>query len=261
MAMQLQPGSGSTKDIVEKAANQCIQLVKAEPDIVCLPEAWIWKNSVVPRHELRNVYSLAVKAFTRLAIELGTYVVLGGVPKSTAHGDFVSSPVIDPTGNVVGEQLKTHLFRGEKTRFKPGTSLEIFKMGNLNVGILVCHDIAFPEAARVLTLKGAALILNPSRISAAGIEPWQLYIKTRALENRVPIVGANILAPSQYPGRSLIVDLAILEEEQIVYPVVKAEAEHEEKFISCNIDPNMINKLRKERLGNRVPAIYKEIAL
>ncbi|MFQ5998498.1 MAG: carbon-nitrogen hydrolase family protein, partial [Candidatus Bathyarchaeia archaeon] len=144
VAVQLQPGSGSIKDIVAKAADHCL-LVKAEPDIMCLPEAWIWKNSVMPGHELRNVYSLAVEAFTRVATELGTYVALGGIPSSTANGDFVSSPVIDPSGNVVGEQLKTHLFRGEKTRFQPGTTLEIFKMGDLNVGILVCHDIVFPE--------------------------------------------------------------------------------------------------------------------
>ena len=66
--------------------------------------------------------------------------------------------------------------------------------------------MVFPKVANTLVKKGAQVLLSPSRIVRRGIEPWQMYVQVRALENRVPILAANI-ENRRFGGDSLVVDL------------------------------------------------------
>ncbi|MFB5619892.1 MAG: carbon-nitrogen hydrolase family protein, partial [Nitrosopumilus sp.] len=54
--------------------------------------------------------------------------------------------------------------------------------------------------------KGAQILFSPSRIVKRGIEPWQMYVQVRALENRIPILAANV-QNYKFGGNSLIIDL------------------------------------------------------
>jgi predicted amidohydrolase len=66
--------------------------------------------------------------------------------------------------------------------------------------------MVFPNVANTLVKKGAQVLLSPSRIVRRGIEPWQMYVQVRALENRVPILAANV-ENQRFGGNSVIVDL------------------------------------------------------
>ena len=66
--------------------------------------------------------------------------------------------------------------------------------------------MVFPKVANTLVKKGAQVLLSPSRIVRRGIEPWQMYVQVRALENRIPILAANI-ENRRFGGNSIIVDL------------------------------------------------------
>ncbi len=66
--------------------------------------------------------------------------------------------------------------------------------------------MVFPKVANTLVKKGAQVLLSPSRIVRRGIEPWQMYVQVRALENRMPILAANV-ENHRYGGNSLVVDL------------------------------------------------------
>ena len=50
----------------------------------------------------------------------------------------------------------------------------------------------FQMVANTLVKKGAQVLFSPSRIVRRGIEPWQMYVQVRALENRIPILAANV---------------------------------------------------------------------
>ena len=66
--------------------------------------------------------------------------------------------------------------------------------------------MVFPQVANTLVQKGAQVLLSPSRIVKRGIKPWQMYVQVRALENRVPILAANV-RNYRFGGNSIIVDL------------------------------------------------------
>ncbi len=228
--------------LTRKAAQQKVRLI-------CLPEHWLIDKILKPENEVYRV-------FCALAKELNVYINLGGIYEK--HGDttFFLSPVISPTGEIIAKQKKVHLFGRENRRAIGGDRFEILEVDRVKVGIMVCHDVVFPESARTLVLKGAELLINPSLIVAEGVEPWQIYLKSRALENRVPIVAPN---PYYFPfirGKSVIFDLKYDKKERIMQVVKLIEATHSTQVIMAEIDLDDEAILRKERLKERKPNAY-----
>ena len=72
--------------------------------------------------------------------------------------------------------------------------------------MVICYDMVFPKVANTLVKKGAQVLISPSRIVRRGIEPWQMYVQVRALENRIPILSCKC-RKSRFGGNSIIVDL------------------------------------------------------
>jgi predicted amidohydrolase len=84
---------------------------------------------------------------------------------------------------------KLHLFEREREWFEPGNlPLEVHRVGPARVGMLICFDWRFPEAARVLALLGADVIAHPSNLVFANA---QRAMEVRSLENRIATVTAN----------------------------------------------------------------------
>ncbi len=102
----------------------------------------------------------------------------------------------------MGKYRKLHLFDEEKLFFSPGNlELPVFKIGSVTVGLLVCFDWIFPEAARTLALKGAEIICQPANL----VLPYcQGAMVTRAIENRVFTVTANRVGSEARGGKPLL---------------------------------------------------------
>jgi len=86
---------------------------------------------------------------------------------------------------------KTHLFYKEQLCFDPGdTGFFVVEdtARDLRVGPMICYDWRFPEAARVLMLLGADLIVCPSNLVT---DAWRLVMPARAIENKVYLAVAN----------------------------------------------------------------------
>lgn len=101
---------------------------------------------------------------------------------------------------------KTHLFGDEKKFFFPGdTGFKVWSVKGVRVGLMICFDWFFPEAARVLALKGAQVIAHPSNL----VLPWGPQgMNIRSLENRVFSVTANRVGRERglkFIGRSQVV--------------------------------------------------------
>ena len=121
--------------------------------------------------------------FTR---KRGCAVVAGLVESSGTR--FYNSCVLVHRGKV-SVYRKTHLFGNEKKFFTPGDSgFKVQDVSGTKVGMMICFDWFFPEAARTLALKGAEIIAHPSNL----VLPWgPEAMKIRSLENRVFTVTAN----------------------------------------------------------------------
>jgi predicted amidohydrolase len=168
----------------------------------------------------------------------------------------IESVLIDPGGEVVGRQSKVHLFRQEKERAYAGLSYSLVDINGVKAGIIVCYDNVFPEVARTLAVMGADLLFLPSRIVAEGLEPWRLYILTRALENRIPIVAPNVYVPPAFPGGSIIVDVEETGTRRVVIPRVVREIHDGPGVAVYGVDLERTRRLRSERLGERRPETY-----
>ena len=93
---------------------------------------------------------------------------------------------------------KIHLFYKEKNWFSPGdTDLELFRIDDVRIGVIICFDWIFPEATRTLALKGADVICHPSNL----LFPYaQNAMLTRSIENRVYTVTANRIGSEDRDG-------------------------------------------------------------
>jgi len=235
----------SAERLVKTAANQGAK-------IVCFPEHWLL--------EYREHGHLATERLSKAARDSSIFVITGAnyMPNviPTSPELRVRSLVIDSQGTVLGQQDKVHLYKNEKKVATPGSQYEVIQTPFGRIGILICYDCMFPEAARTLALKGADLIFAPSRIGYAALDPWILYLRARALENRVPIVAPNVFRPPRYAGGSVIVDLTEESDSKVVVGKLQASAGSGEKVIVADVDVERARELRRERFLDRQPTAY-----
>lgn len=230
------------KDSIDEAIEHSLELLKrvgsARSDIVCLPEQWYPK-------QLDSLDELEPLQGT--AREYSMVIVSGAFYRSIDGSMHISCPVIDSDGSIMGEQLKLHPYGKEVDNVKAGDRLLLFEHNGVRFGVAICHDVVFPEVARALALNNADLIFFPSRIISEGIEPWHIYVKARALENRVPCIAPN-LCSDKFGGMSIIVDLRYDEALDIVLPdvVIASGGEH---VVISDIDVEASRRIRSMRMS------------
>ncbi len=141
----------------------------------------------------------ATKRLTRAASESGTTIVAGLAEKD---GDrlFNSSVLFRPDGSREIYR-KVHLFMDEKSIFTPGDlGFPVFEACGTTIGMMICFDWIFPEAARSLALAGAEIICHPSNL----LLPWcQAAMVTRCQENMVHAVTSNRVGTENRTGTEL----------------------------------------------------------
>ena len=140
--------------------------------------------------------------------------IVAGFCEKEGKSFYNSSMLICPDGR---KHLyrKIHLFWDEYKWFTPGNlnfdAVEIEgTFGKVKIGMMICFDWAFPEAARTLTLAGAQIICHPSNL----VMPYcQKAMYARAVENRVFIITCNRIGTEEkgdkkltFTGNSVILD-------------------------------------------------------
>lgn len=143
----------------------------------------------------------AIKRFSKLAKELNVVIPVSFFEKY-GNTAFNSVAIIDADGEIKGVYRKTHipdgLPYGEKFYFTPGdTGFMAIKTKFAKIGVGICWDQWFPEAARSMALMGAEVLLYPTAI---GSEPilkrdsmphWQRVMQGHAAANIMPVVASN----------------------------------------------------------------------
>lgn len=103
-----------------------------------------------------------LQAWSDAARRTGACIV-GGLAERSGDRLYNSAVCIDETGAIVDVYRKLHLFGREHEGFTAGDrGLPIVELAGLRVGVLVCYDLRFPEAMRILALRGAELIAVPT---------------------------------------------------------------------------------------------------
>jgi N-carbamoylputrescine amidase len=140
--------------------------------------------------------------FATLAAELGVVLPLS-VYERAGQSTFNTVVVVDADGAVLGTYRKSHIPDGpgytEKYYFNPGdTGFRVWATRYATIGVGICWDQWFPEAARCMALLGAELLFYPTAIGSEPPDPswdssghWQRVMQGHAGANLMPLVAAN----------------------------------------------------------------------
>jgi N-carbamoylputrescine amidase len=155
-----------------------------------------------------------------VARELGVVIPVSFFERA-GHAYYNSVAVIDADGAILGVYRKSHIPDGpgyeEKFYFRPGdTGFRVWRTKKGAIGVGICWDQWFPEAARAMMLLGAEMLLYPTAIGSEPHEPdldtrdpWQRAMIGHAVSNVVPVVAANRIgeeAGQRFYGSSFIAD-------------------------------------------------------
>ena len=201
----------SVPDTPEKSIRKAEELVREAAakgaNVILLPE--LFENWYFCQERRYDSYRLAmpveenpaVQHFRKVAAELNV-----AMPISFYEQDgnvlYNSIAMIDADGSVLGVYRKTHIpddhFYQEKFYFTPGgTGFKVWDTRFGKIGVGICWDQWFPEAARCMALMGAEVLLYPTAI---GSEPvlecdsmphWQRCMQGHAAANLMPVIAAN----------------------------------------------------------------------
>ncbi|ALP38842.1 N-carbamoylputrescine amidase [Paenibacillus sp. IHB B 3084] len=147
-------------------------------------------------------HNKAVNHFKKIAKELQVVLPISFYEKKN-YARYNSLAVIDADGEVLGKYRKSHIPDGpgyeEKFYFNPGdTGFKVWNTRYAKIGIGVCWDQWYPEAARCMALMGAEILFYPTAI---GSEPqdssidskdhWQTCMLGHAASNLMPVIASN----------------------------------------------------------------------
>jgi N-carbamoylputrescine amidase len=156
----------------------------------------------------------------RVAQLAGELIVCVGYTEDAPGGPYSSAACVSGDG-LLGHHRKVHLPPGERTTFGAGDGFAAFDTPLGRIGMLICYDKTFPEAARQLALDGAGLIASLAAWPVCRIDPatlmrrdlqvrhFNLLDQARALENQVVWVSSNQVGRFgrlRFPGQAKVVD-------------------------------------------------------
>lgn len=156
----------------------------------------------------------AVLHFQRLAAELELVLPISFFERAN-NAHYNSIAIIDADGRMLGVYRKSHIPDGpgyrEKFYFNPGdTGFRVWNTRHARIGVAICWDQWFPEAARAMALQGAEILFYPTAIGSEpqnaaldSKEHWQTVMRGHAGANLTPLVASNRI------GREAMTDSAI----------------------------------------------------
>ncbi len=197
----------TSSENLETAEKMVREAAASGAQVILLPE--LFENRYFCQERNYNSYKLAlplrenpaVCRFRRVAQELRIVLPVSFFERD-GNTTYNSVAMIDADGSVLGVYRKTHIpddhFYQEKFYFTPGnTGFQVWDTAFGKIGVGICWDQWFPEAARCMALLGAQLLLYPTAI---GSEPiiecdsmphWRRCMQGHAAANVVPVIAAN----------------------------------------------------------------------
>ncbi len=224
--VQMSPTSNIEQN-VQKAIDKIHELASAGANIICLQE--LFTSLYFCDTENYDHFNLAVavpgiltEKFSTIAQQLNVVLVLSLFEKAAPGLYYNTTAIIDADGKYVGKYRKNHIPDDpgyyEKFYFTPGdTGYQVFKTKFAKIGVLICWDQWYPEAARITSLMGAEILFFPTAIgwhlhqdeqtNIDQYNAWQTIQRSHAIANGVCVVSVNrvgVEAGSNFWGGSFI---------------------------------------------------------
>ncbi len=193
---------------LDKAESMVRRAVREGAQIVLLPE--LFETPYFCQKEKAEYYrwasdldtNPAIERFQTVARELEIVLPISFFEKKN-NARYNSVAVINADGEILGIYRKSHIPAGpgyeEKFYFNPGdTGFRVWQTRYGRIGVGICWDQWYPEAARCMALQGAELLLYPTAIGSEPQDPgvdskqhWQICMRGHAAANLIPVMAAN----------------------------------------------------------------------
>lgn len=216
----------SLKDNVERTSSLAEQAALGGANIILLPELFEGEYFCKTQndkyfswaHPLENHPTIA--HFQKFCKKLGVCMPVSFFERDGQHY-YNSMAMVDSDGTVMGVYRKSHIPDGpgyqEKYYFRPGnTGFRVWQTKFGCIGVGICWDQWYPEAARAMVLAGADLLFYPTAIGSEPQAPelntkdaWQRAMQGHAVSNIVPVIAANRIGDENgqhFYGHSFIAD-------------------------------------------------------
>jgi N-carbamoylputrescine amidase len=217
MSCSLSPGEN-----LEKAAEKVREAAARGAQIICLQE--LFRSQYFCREEKADLFDLAepipgpaTAVMGQLAKELDV-VIVSSLFEKRAHGLYHNTATVhDAGGAMLGIFRKMHIpddpLFYEKFYFTPGDlGFKNFETKYARIGVLICWDQWYPEAARLTALQGASILFYPTAIGwhpaekeeygPAQLDAWRTIQRSHAIANGIYVAAVNRIGFEQGPHDS-----------------------------------------------------------
>jgi len=207
-----------TENNITKATNLIQQAADKGANIVLLQELFQTPYFCIQYDE--DIFKLAqsfennkiLNQMSNLAKKLNVVLPISFFEKDN-NAYFNSIAVINSDGKILGKYRKSHIPDGagylEKYYFNPGnTGFKVWDTNFGRIGIGICWDQWFPEAARIMALKGAEILFYPTAIGDEIMSDydssgaWQRVMQGHAAANIMPVVASNRIGSESVKGQT-----------------------------------------------------------
>ncbi len=202
--------SGTKESMREKLKQMADEAKKSKAELIVFPELhdshYFCINEDIKSFDLAEDFDSDVEFYSRLAKELEVVLVTSLFEKR-AEGIYHNTAVVfDSDGREAGRYRKMHIPDDpgfyEKFYFTPGDlGFEPIDTSIGKLGVLVCWDQWYPEAARLMALKGAEILIYPTAIGwfdedssdekARQLDAWITIQRGHAIANGLPLISVN----------------------------------------------------------------------
>ncbi len=261
-------------DYIEAAAQEGAQVICTQElfksPYFCQTEDW----RAFELAEEIHADSPSVKQLSELAAKIKAVLVASLFEKRAVGIYHNTTVVIDADGSYLGKYRKMHIpddpHYYEKFYFTPGDlGYKVFKTKYADIGVLICWDQWFPEAARLLALKGTEIIFIPTAIGYSKPEEnisyaqsWQIVQRGHAVANACFLAAINRVGFEAAPSNSVMAPhgssggVGLARESGINFwgqsfiadpdgKIVKQASRNDEEIVVCEIDLTQIEETKK----------------
>ena len=252
--LQFNPILGDSDQNMSKIKNLIGPIINA--DLFVLPELC---NSGYNFESKDQAFSLAEKSENSSFIDFLVYMakvhrifIVSGF-NEVEQGKLYNTSILVGANGLLGKYRKVHLFMNEWDFFERGNlGFPVYDLGFCKIGMLICFDWMFPEAWRILAIKGADVICHPSNL----VLPYaQQAVPVHAMINRTFNITANRTGTERgikFTGESIISDPE--------GKIMKKASPDKEEVVITDIDLSLArNKMitaRNHAFKDRHPSAY-----
>jgi predicted amidohydrolase len=263
-ACQMDPQLGEVDRNLEHIERVVAEAATAGAKLVVLPEAavtgYVFENLDEALTVAQRAVAVAEQRLADAAVKAGVALIVGTL-EAEAREVFNTALIFSGDGRRF-RYRKMHLpYLGVDRFATPGPDApEVYDLAGMRVGVLICYDLRFPEAARICALEGADLVALPTNWPV-GVEFHPgIFAPARAAENHVYLLACDRVGEERgttFIGRSILLDCNGKE--------LAVASDTEEAILFGDVDPDLARQTHHRRIpgehewdtiNDRRPGLY-----